>query len=220
MSDLLNVDAAEKLRQLSEGRNPLLASVTAIETTGFNAIPDAMAHHLASDLNLDVDPGEIRQINKVGHTKAPGFRRFVTPAAFGGIVESGRDYILVDDHVGLGGTLANMKGYIEAKGGYVIAMTTLTETREAHKIKLTDATLNMLRSSYDEDFETFWIENFGHGFDCFTELEGRILCREPSSDVVRGRLAEAAKESSSLGIQPVAIPKAIEQNEEDPASSG
>lgn len=37
------------------------------------------------------------------------------------------DYVLVDDHVGLSWTLANLRGYIETRGGRVIAMTTLTE---------------------------------------------------------------------------------------------
>ena len=33
----------------------------------------------------------------------------------------GQGYVLVDDFVGMGGTLANMRGYIKAQGGVVIA---------------------------------------------------------------------------------------------------
>lgn len=78
---------------------------------------------------------EIVQTNKVGHTRARSSQRLVTPATFGGSVESDMNYVLVDDHVGLGGTLANLRGYVEARGGIVIAMTTLTESRDGRRIR-------------------------------------------------------------------------------------
>jgi hypothetical protein len=43
--------------------------------------------------------------------------RLATPPAFTGSIEQGKDYLLIDDHVGLGGTLANLRGYIETQGG-------------------------------------------------------------------------------------------------------
>jgi hypothetical protein len=33
---------------------------------------------------------------------------------------------LVDNHVGMGGTLANLRGHVEANGGAIVLMTTLT----------------------------------------------------------------------------------------------
>ncbi|MCI1755362.1 MAG: phosphoribosyltransferase [Sphingobium sp.] len=100
------------------GKRPtLLLPVVADELTGFNAIPDAMAQVLGNELGLPVIAGEIVQTNKVGHTRAPAFQRLVTPATFEGQVQPGANYVLVDDHVGLGGTLANLRGHVEARGG-------------------------------------------------------------------------------------------------------
>src|SRR5476649_2423827 len=120
--DLLNPHSADALKALDVGSDAVLLPITAQEITGFNAIPDALAHALAQILGCYVSVGEVVQNNKVGHTRARAFNRLVTPAAFEGPVAQGADYILVDDHVGLGGTLANLKGYLETNGAHVIAM--------------------------------------------------------------------------------------------------
>jgi hypothetical protein len=100
--DLVNDEAARNLKQIVGRRAAVLLPVVAEETLGFNAIPDAMAQVLARELGLEAVAGEIVQTNKVGHTRAPAFQRIVTPAAFGGQVRRDTDYVLVDDHVGLG----------------------------------------------------------------------------------------------------------------------
>jgi hypothetical protein len=112
------------------------------------------------------------------------------------------DYVLVDDHVGLGGTLANLKGYIETHGGRVVAMTTLTESREARHIALHADVLDVLRERHGEALEDLWQEQFGHGLDCLTNVEGGILRREQSLESVRDRLAQAAVEARSRGLVP------------------
>jgi hypothetical protein len=97
---LLSQEATERLARFLNGRQPILLPITADEVAGFNAIPDAMAQSLALRLGLEVSAGKIVQANKVGHTKADGWHRLVTPAKFIGDVIAGADYILVDDHVG------------------------------------------------------------------------------------------------------------------------
>jgi hypothetical protein len=176
--------------------------IAALEVAGFNAIPDAMADILAKALDWKASAAEIVQNNKVGHTRAPAFNRLVTPAAFEGRVTPGSRYVLVDDHVGLGGTLANLKGYVEAHGGEVIAMTTLTESREARHIALQSNTLDMLRERHGEELENLWQEQFGHGLDCLTNVEGGILGREPTVESIRNRLAQAAVEARVRGLVP------------------
>ncbi len=94
--DLLNADALALLQRTIGRHDVTLAGVAAIEKTGFNAIPDAMELEIGKRLGLPVD-SEIRQINKVAHTRATGWHRLVTPPLFGGEVKSGRDYVLVDD---------------------------------------------------------------------------------------------------------------------------
>jgi hypothetical protein len=133
-ADLLSPDGLARIQALVGDRSTLLLPVVADELTGFNAIPDAMAQVLGAELGFQVIAGEIVQTNKVGHTRAPAFQRLVTPATFEGYVQPGAHSVLVDDHVGLGGTLANLRGHVETRGGEVIAITTLTESRDARII--------------------------------------------------------------------------------------
>lgn len=199
--DMLSAESTAQLEALATAP-PILLPVTAIETTGFNAIPDAMAQVLSQALGWDVSAGDIVQINKVGHTRARAFNRLVTPAAFEGQVVANAEYVLVDDHVGLGGTLANLKGHIEDHGGRVVAMTTLTESRDAQQIALRPETLDMLWEKHGDALESLWIEQIGHGLAFLTELEGRILCREPTVAAIRDRLAQAAVEARGRGLDP------------------
>lgn len=201
-SDLLDSRSVELLRSILGGREALLLPVIADETLGFNAIPDAMAQVLGRDLNLPVIAGEIVQINKVGHTRAPAFQRLVTPAVFDGEVQAGSAYVLVDDHVGLGGTLANLRGHVEAHGGQVIAITTLTESRDARRISLRPETRDMLWKRHGEELNQLWRAQFGHGIDCLTEVEALQLCRQPSVAGIEDFLAKAAIEARSRGLAP------------------
>jgi hypothetical protein len=201
-SDLLDSRSVEVLRSIIEAREALLLPVIADETLGFNAIPDAMAQVLGQDLNLPVIAGEIVQINKVGHTRAPAFQRLVTPAAFDGEVQAGAAYLLVDDHVGLGGTLANLRGHVEGHGGHVVVVTTLTESRDARRISLRPETRDMLWERHGEELDQLWRAQFGYGIDCLTEVKALQLCRQPSVAGIEDFLAKAAVEARGRGLAP------------------
>ncbi|WP_374943013.1 hypothetical protein [Sphingomonas sp.] len=200
--DLLDGAAIGTLRSAIAGRPALLLPVIADETTGFNAIPDAMAQVLGRDLDLPVIAGEIVQINKIGHTRAPAFQRLVTPAMFDGEVQPSAAYVLVDDHVGLGGTLANLRGYVEARGGSVIAITTLTESRDAKRISLRPETRDMLWQRHGEELDQLWQAHFGYGIDCLTEVEALQLCRQQSIAGIEDFLVKAAIEARGRGLAP------------------
>ena len=200
--DLINDDAVESLRELIGNREAILLPVVADETLGFNAIPDQMAQVLARDLDRPVvENGDILQTNKVGHTRAKAFQRLVTPAVFEGHVEPGANYLLVDDHVGLGGTLANLSGHVELNGGRVIGMTALTESRDGRMICLRPATLDMLWNTHGEALDQLWQAQFGYGIDCLTEVEAQILCRQPSVERIEDFLAQAAVEARGRGLE-------------------
>lgn len=155
---------------------------------------------------MPVIAGEIVQTNKVGHTRAPAFQRLVTPATFEGQVQPGANYVLVDDHVGLGGTLANLRGYVEARGGEVIAITTLTESRDARIISLQPATRIVLRDRHGQALDDLWQSQFGYGIDCLTEVEALNLCRQHSVAAIEDFLAQAAVEARGRGLQTAVEP--------------
>ena len=122
----------------------------------------------------------------------------MTPPSFAGPVQLGANYLLVDDHVGLGGTLANLRGHIELGGGTVVGMTSLTESRDGREISLRPETLDMLWKKHGKPLDQLWQEQFGYEIDCLTEVEAQNLCRQPSVGADR----EFPGSSSSRSTQP------------------
>ncbi len=183
------------LRSILAGRKPLLVSVHAYEETGVNAIPEAFSDKLSGLLSLPVD-GNIVQTNVVGHTGADGFSRMARQALFSGEVTKGAEYVLVDDFVGQGGTLANLRGYIESHGGKVVAAVSLTGKPYSAKLALDTKSLQDLRDKHG-DLEQWWQERFGHSFDSLTQSEARYLTRTENADTVRDRIT-AAEQAGNL----------------------
>lgn len=185
---------------IAAGRQPLLASAHAFERTGVNAIPEALADELARQTGFPVD-ASIVQVNIVGHTGADGYVRLARQAMFDGEVIAGRDYLLVDDFIGQGGTLANLKGFIESHGGRVIGATVLTGKPYSAKLRPTNEQLALLRAKHGHALEIWWQQRFGHNFDCLTQSEARYLERSPDADTIRNRLA-AAEQAGDRGAFP------------------
>lgn len=203
--DLLSATAVRQLDSLLSGRKPLVVPVTAIEVAGFNAIPDAMAQELSEQLKLSALSGAVVQTNKVAHTRADGWHRLVTPATFAGCVIAGADYLLVDDHVGFGGTLANLRGHIEANGGRVLGMTALTETGGGREIAVRSGSLSLVRSKHGTELTQFWRAVFGYDLNCLTNVEAGYLSRVESVDAIRNRLAEAAERARRRGVSAIEV---------------
>lgn len=123
--------AIEAMAQPAAGA--ILVSVHAIEEHGTNAIPEALARAIAEHGTLDIDDS-IVQTNVVNHTGASGFWRIARQALFEGNVRPGRPYVIVDDFVGQGGTITNLRGFIEKRGARVILAVALTG--KPHSVKL------------------------------------------------------------------------------------
>lgn len=184
-----SLDAIERL-PLQEG---LIVPVHALEGQGFNRIPAAFAELLGEKLNLGVETGII-QVNVVNHTGATGWQRLASPPLFEGAVVAGQRYFLVDDFVGQGGTLANLRGHIAHHGGHVVGAACLTGRADSSKLALTLQTLEGLRHKHGPELEAWWVETCGYDFACLTESEARYLVRVENADAVRARLAEARSE--------------------------
>jgi len=188
--DTINNDQIEILRLLIAGRKPILVSVHAYESEGVNAIPEVFAEELANYLDLETDTG-IVQTNVVSHTGASGYGRLARQPIFDGEVVPGAEYVLVDDFVGQGGTLANLRGFIESKGGKVLAAVTLTGQSRSAKLALDKSKLEELRQKHGKEFEKWWQERFGYSFDCLTQSEARYLADSPDAETIRDRIAAA-----------------------------
>lgn len=181
------------IRELVGSSHPALLPVHALENQGYNRIPVAYAQLLAERLGLEVD-NRVVQANVVNHTGATGWERMVRAPLFDGSVAPGQDYLMVDDFVGQGGTLANLRGYLIRGGGKVLGATTLTGRTDSATLALREDTRFLLREKHGEQLEEWWRENFGYGFDCLTESEARYLLRVEDADTIRARVIAAGSE--------------------------
>lgn len=188
--DTISAEAVTALRALIGDRCPILVSAHALEQDGVNAIPEALADELGRLLDLPVDSSVI-QTNVVKHTGADGFSRLSRQAAFAGEVVPRFDYLMVDDFVGQGGTLANLRGFIESQGGAVIGATALTGKPYSATLPPSQSQLQLLRNKHGSELEHWWKDRFGHTFDCLTQSEARYLERTANADTIRNRIAEA-----------------------------
>lgn len=191
----LNDQCLSQIQQLenkAEHGSITLVSAHALERDGVNAIPEAMAEVLAPCLNWNVEH-QVVQTNIVSHTKADGFSRLAKQAAFEGDVESGHNYLLVDDFIGQGGTLANLRGWIINSGGRVVGATVLTGKHYSAKLAVEETQIHELENIHGQELRQWWIDRFGFNYDCLTSSEARYLIRTPSADRIRNRIIAAVE---------------------------
>ncbi|WP_200244072.1 phosphoribosyltransferase [Lamprobacter modestohalophilus] len=190
--DLMNNAAVNRLRHY-QSRSPVIVPVHGIEGISANTIPAVLAVCLADTLGFEIST-EIVQTSRAAHTCSSGWWRLKSQALFSGEVASDRPHILVDDFIGMGGTFANLRGLIEAKGGQVLHAQALTGKLRSAKLGLQPETLRSLREQHG-DIEPWWRTEFGYGFDALTESEALYLLRIEQTDTIRRRLAEAEPKS-------------------------
>ncbi len=198
--DEAGIAAVRRLLAAAAAALPVLVSAHAYEREGVNAIPAALAKLLSERLSISFDTVVV-QTNVVSHTGASGYGRLARQATFGGEVEKGREYVMVDDFIGQGGTLANLRGWIEKQGGTVVGAVGLTGKQYSAKLNPSKEQLHELEQKHGSDFESWWREHFGHAFDCLTQSEARYLARSPDADTIRDRLAAAEREGGGRGRQ-------------------
>src|ERR1700687_1359853 len=82
-------------------------------------------------------------------------------------------YLVVDDFVGQGGTLANLIGFIASRRGHVVGGTVLTGKPYSTKLASDDAMIQALREKHGQELEDWWRQTFGFGYDSLTRSEAR-----------------------------------------------
>ncbi len=167
--------------------------VHAEEQLGRNKIPMAYAEVLREILGLNLETN-IVQANKAHRTQSDGVGRLLKRVNFDGAVVTGRNYLIVDDVITQGGTLADLKGYIENNGGNVIGASALSGKAHSAKMAVRKATLGQLRKQAGKELETWWQEQFNYDFAKLTESEARYLTKQihrNGIDTVRNNLIKA-----------------------------
>lgn len=151
VNETMTLNALDRISAIIKGKNPSLLPIHALETEGVNVIPEVFARTLAKVLALPVATGII-QLNRVSHTGAGGYHRLAFPPLFDGDVGA-REYFIVDDFIGQGGTIANLKGFVESYRAQVLGATTLTGKSYSAKLRLTEEALRELRRRHGDKLE-------------------------------------------------------------------
>jgi hypothetical protein len=189
VADTCSGRVVDRLAELAAGERPVLASVHAQKREGLNVLPDVLAHGLQLLLGWEADTGLV-QANIVDNAGDPGFARLARQAVFDGPVQRGRPYVLVDDFIRQGGTLANLRGHILRQGGRVLGATVLTGNAAAAALRPAPALLRELGDKHGA-IENWWEEHFGYRFACFTAAEAGFLAAHPDSGYVRAQIEAA-----------------------------
>jgi hypoxanthine-guanine phosphoribosyltransferase len=205
VAELANQERVGELRKFLEGHAVELVPIHALESAGVNEIPAALARRLSAWLGFPINVS-IVQTNTVGHTGASGFQRLANQALFAGEVKPQQRYLIVDDFVGQGGTLANLIGLITSRGGHVVAATVLTGKPYSAKLAPDDSMIRSLREKHGQDFENWWRQTFGFGYDSLTRSEARYLENSPDAHAIRDRLIAAGLESGNLASDAASEP--------------
>lgn len=181
------VDATflENLRSRIVGDEiPIVAAVHAEEEFGRNQIAAVFAGYIAEHFDLRLD-WTVLQSNIVNHTKASGWAKLARQAEFVGPVRRNSSYLLVDDFVGQGGTLANFRGHFTRAGARVLGACVLTGKPYSAKLSPSETNLSLIAAKYGHNLDNLCWDLFGFSADCLTESEARWLAKAESLDAIR-----------------------------------
>lgn len=196
VSRLISHEAVGQVRDLIGQRAPIIVPVIAVETAGNNQIPLAMANAFGQELGLPVEYG-IQQANKVSRTGAGIDHRLAFQPSFTGDVEPGREYLIMDDTLSVGSTIAALKGHIENRGGKVIGAAVMTAHEGALNIVIKPSMMDAIQHKHGDRMDDYWKEEFGYGIDKLTQGEAGHLRKAPDVEHIRDRIAAARDQAQS-----------------------
>lgn len=209
-------DLAAPLQAVAQrhGSGVIYVAPHAEEASGRNKIPNTLAAYMASVAGAQMDTG-IVQTNRAFHTGAKLMERLIARSDFGGPVERGARYVLVDDVTTGGSTLADLAAHIQANGGQVVGTVVMTNAARGGKMHATPAQLRMLERRLGDEIRTtlhidpaaLTAEEAGYliGFRNADELRNRATAARQARIIrlrTKGIQLEAKPESSVSSDQP------------------
>ncbi|MCO6525504.1 LPD7 domain-containing protein [Snodgrassella sp.] len=190
VAKLITADTVAQVNEMIDGHVVTIVPVSAIEASGENQIPRAMATVLAKELDLPVDHN-ILQANKVNRTGSGIDHRLAFQPLFTGAVTPGQEYLLIDDTLSVGSTLANLKGYIETNGGKVIGAAVMTAHEGALNIAIKPDMINAITRKHGNSMNNFWKKEFGYEIDKLTQGEAGHVRKAQNVEQIRDRILAA-----------------------------
>ncbi|OCB03812.1 hypothetical protein BBC27_00440 [Acidithiobacillus ferrivorans] len=189
---IITAEFVESIRAIGmEHPNPVLLPVLAEEAAGRNKIPEAFATVLAFRLGWTVEK-DIVQSTRAYHTDSGADHRLVIHPEFAGESDPHAGYILFDDTLTMGGTLANLRGFILHNDGRVLGAAVAVAHEGALHLPIRPQMVeNIHRKHGARESEEFTHEQWGYGLDCLTQGEAGHVYKAVSLDALRDRFAAA-----------------------------
>lgn len=189
---IIRPEFVEAVSRMGAGHpRPVLLPVLAEESVGDNRIPLAFAEVLSERLGWQVER-DILQINRAWHTDAGADHRLIARCLFDGTVEPDAGYILIDDTLTMGGTLADLRGFIMSKGAVPLGATAAVAHEGALRLPIRDKMREDIFARHGKDaVQEFVNEEFGYGIECLTQGEAGHIRKALSLDALRDRFTQA-----------------------------
>jgi hypothetical protein len=171
------------------GTDVIYVAPHAIEEAGRNAIPMLLAKYYAKVVGGTVDSNIIQAV-RAFHTGAGAMDRLISRVTFDGDVVEGGKYVLVDDVSTMGGTFAELAHHIQANGGEVGGVITLTNASRSATFTASKKIVNELEKRYGNEIR----ELFGIDTKALTAAEAGYLIGFRDADSLRNRAVKAGEE--------------------------
>ncbi|WLP54083.1 phosphoribosyltransferase [Agrobacterium fabrum] len=206
LDELVVKDTIEKLQSIQQslGRAPYLIAPAAQLGDSNNALAIGYANWLSHELEWPVEE-RVFQMKEFSKDKSNGWVRIAHRSQFYGEIDKGAPYVIVDDVMTLGGTLADLRSFILSKGGDVIGMSTIASKDGIDTpIHLGAEMQEKLEKCYGKDFAEFCDDLLGHDHTCLTRPEASRILDCASHVVLRKKVVRGRDEGNASRSKRVA----------------
>ncbi len=223
--DVVTPKMVDAVRAAAGTHDLIVQPVNSVEASGRNKIPLAAAEVLADRLGAEA-AHDIVQSSSPKRSAMDGMDRLLHSPEFDGPVRTDKPYVLLDDALTQGGTVAALASHIRQAGGKVAGVVALAGKQYSRVLKPSPELLGHVRdrfASVEPDFRAAT----GHGFDALTESEARYLAKHDSPESVRDRIAAAGEQArrgagqgDDRGTQTPLLSQHTDDGSEVPAAAG
>lgn len=209
ISDVSKKDRIEKLASYYPDAILIPVHELILENGRYNAIPLVYAEYI-SDITGHEVCYDIYQKTKASHTNKNAIERLINRSQFAGDVKPGKTYIIVDDVITQGGTVSELRSYIENAGGKVACVSTLSFSKFSMVLGIKKETISDIERKFGKDETKRFIKEFGIGkeIEHLTNGEGKYILSFSSLDRIRDRIFEIRDSKQGARDQ-----KTIEESE-------
>lgn len=203
-----DIDAAVKVLNLVAKRDKIkelgkkypgaiVVSVHAEEAAGLNMLPTAYARLISDITGLELDK-DIIQVNRAQRTNKGAADRLRQKVEFDGEVRKGYNYIIADDVFTMGGTLADLKDYIESNGGNVVSATTLAMSK-GNRLAPNELEIHAMEVKFGRDNleQLLREEGIAETLESLTAPEARYILKFRDVDSLRDRISQEKQTGSN-----------------------